>query len=72
MAKDLKFLKGIVVADWMKKYGVVFRASKTAESIGKAVHLSMKNGHGRTENELEFLELYLSQVFKRAPAGKKA
>ena len=38
---------------------------KFKAKVKKSIKKSRKNGHGKAENELEFLELYLSQVFKK-------
>tara|TARA_B100002019_G_scaffold293220_1_gene319443 strand:+ start:3326 stop:3574 length:249 start_codon:yes stop_codon:yes gene_type:complete len=49
----------------IEQYGLQYRSGKTAVDVKKCIEKSFKNGHGRTESELSFLELYLSQTFKK-------
>jgi hypothetical protein len=49
----------------IKEFGLEYRSGKNVDDINKSIKKSRKNGHGKAENELEFLELYLSQVFKK-------
>lgn len=52
----------------ISEFGLEYRSGKNVEDINKSITKSRKNGHGKTENELDFLELYLSQVFKKNKA----
>ena len=63
MAKDIIFSK-TTEDKLMAKYNVSYRSKKGAEDVKNAIRKSLKIGNGRTENEISFLGLYLSMIFK--------
>lgn len=52
----IKYIRGDIRAE--------FRKGKGVNDINKASQKALKNGHGKTEFELDMLELYLKDVFK--------
>ena len=63
MAEDIMFSKATEL-QLMNKYNVSYRSKKGLEDIKKAIEKALKNGNGKTEVELSFLELHISQIFK--------
>ena len=57
--------KSIKEIELIEEFKLEYRSGKSAIDINKSIQKSRKNGHGRSENEFDFLELYLSQVFKK-------
>tara|TARA_B100000700_G_scaffold331528_1_gene465231 strand:+ start:3057 stop:3299 length:243 start_codon:yes stop_codon:yes gene_type:complete len=67
VAETIMFDSKINTTDKLvEQYGLQFRSGKDATDVKKCVSKSLKNGYGKTENELSFLELYLSQTFKKS------
>ena len=67
VAETIMFDSEINTTDKLvEQYGLQFRSGKDVTDVKKCVSKSLKNGHGKTENELSFLELYLSQTFKKS------
>ena len=53
-----------------KKFDVVFRKGRTNKNINWSIKQSLKKGNGDTNQELDWLALYLKEdVFKRGPAN---
>lgn len=54
-------------------HGVVFRKGKTRDDLvaARAKALQPRYGRGKIESELSSLEMFLSDVFKAAPVGKR-
>ena len=48
------------------KLGIAFRKDKTVADINAAIKKSLKRGYGKTERELEWIEIYIKDVFKKA------
>lgn len=46
-------------------FGLEFRKNKTVHDINHAISKSKKNGHLKTETELDMLEIYLKDVLKK-------
>lgn len=57
--------KAIKENELIEEFKLEYRSGKSVVDINKSIEKSRKNGHGKSENELDFLELYLSQVFKK-------
>lgn len=47
-----------------EKYNLTYREGRTMKHVADALRLCRKNGRGKTEYELEFLEIYLKRIFK--------
>jgi hypothetical protein len=60
--------QSIKETELIEEFQLEYRSGKNVVDINKSIEKSRKNGHGRSENELSFLELYLSQVFKKNEA----
>ncbi len=58
-AGDVKNIAGI------EKEGYTLRKNKTISDVNNAIRKSKKNGMGKTEYELDMLELYLNDVLKK-------
>jgi len=66
IARLLMFDRETFAADFNAgKLGIVFRKGKGVADINKAIKLSLKRGYGRTEKELDWIALYIKDVFKK-------
>jgi hypothetical protein len=57
--------KSITESELIEIFKLEYRSNKSIADINNCIKKSRKNGHGKTENEVDFLELYLSQIFKK-------
>ncbi len=48
----------------IEKHGLQYRKGQDIKTLGEKLKLAIKNGHHRTETELEMFEVYLKGVFK--------
>ena len=74
LAKFIMFGGGKTVRDLntlLNNYGLVYRKNKSFDDIDIAVKKSYKNGRMKTECELGMLEIYVSQIFKKATKIKE-
>ena len=60
--------RSITESELIEEFKLEYRSGKSVVDINKSIEKSRKNGHGKAENEQDFLELYLSQVFKKNEA----
>lgn len=67
VAKSLKFGENTTIGNWVITHKLQYRKGLGAGDVHNAHRKAIKNGRGKTENELDFLSLYLSQVFKNKP-----
>jgi hypothetical protein len=49
----------------IEKFKLSYRANKTLVDLKKCFTKSKKNGNNKAEQEVEFLEIYLSNTFKK-------
>lgn len=62
IAENIMF-SGIKESDILQDWE--YRKGKTLEDVKHAIKKGLTNGRGRTEWELEFIELYLADVLKK-------
>lgn len=52
------------------EHNVEFRANKSMEDVVNARFKAQKNGRGKLENEISFMEIYLKGIFKNIKPKK--
>lgn len=57
--------QSVTESELIEDFKLEYRSGKSFIDINKSIQKSRKNGHAKVENELDFLGLYLSQVFKK-------
>ncbi len=65
VAKHIMFSGSLTEYQLIQQFNLAYRSNKTIADIKNSIDKAQKNGHGKTENELGFLEIYLAQIFKK-------
>lgn len=66
IANELMFGgQSISESELIKKFKLSYRSNQTIKDLKNCFVKSKKNGRGKVENEVEFLEIYLSKTFKK-------
>lgn len=62
IAEEVMFLGKLSLT----KHNVTYRKNKDSKDVVEALKKALRNGNGKTENEISMLEIYLKDVLKKA------
>lgn len=73
IAKMIMFSQGLTKEDFLDKIKGQweFRKNKTVSDLNSSVKKGFKAGMGKTETEIDMVELYLRDVLKRVKANRQ-